>query len=145
MNRHDEQEIDVRQMRFDGREWRRRIQGQAGVTAARANRRQRFRDIVFRFRFDMNGDRVRARFDEARHVVIGTLDHEMHVERQTRQCSRTVFTRAGPNEMLSTNCPSMMSRCSQSAPASMTLARSGGEMGEIRGQNGRSDKDFEAS
>ena len=32
----------------------------------------------------MNGDRVGACFDKARHVMIGVFDHEMHIERQFR-------------------------------------------------------------
>ena len=39
----------------------------------------------------------------------------MHVEEQLYN-GRTVFTTAGPKEMFGTKWPSMMSRCSQSAP-----------------------------
>ena len=32
----------------------------------------------------MNGDRIRAGFDEPRRVMIGMLDHEMNIERKFR-------------------------------------------------------------
>ena len=92
---------------------------QAGAATGVANLLQGFADIVFRFRFDVDRDRIRAGFDETRHVMIGMLDHEMNIERKL-VCLRTVATMRGPNEMLSTKWPSMMSRWIQSAPASST-------------------------
>ena len=32
----------------------------------------------------MNGDRVGACLDKTRHVMIGVLDHEMHIDREFR-------------------------------------------------------------
>ena len=84
MDGHDEEQIDLRQMRLDRGERRGRIQSEAGATAALANQPQSGGDIVFRLRFDVDGDRVRARFREARDVMIGPLDHEMDVEWQRR-------------------------------------------------------------
>jgi hypothetical protein len=39
---------------------------------------------MFRFRFDMDGDGIRAGLEEARQIMIRMLDHEMHVERELR-------------------------------------------------------------
>ena len=39
---------------------------------------------MFRFRFDVDGDGIRAGFEEARQIMIGMLDHEMNIERQLR-------------------------------------------------------------
>ena len=84
MHRHDENEIDVRQMRLEGGERRGRVQGQAGAAAALPDHPQSGGDIVLRFRLDVDGDRVGARFRETGHVMIGPLDHEMNVERPGR-------------------------------------------------------------
>src|SRR2546423_14712854 len=35
-----------------------------------------------RLGFDMDRDRIRAGFEKARQIMIGTLDHEMDIERQ---------------------------------------------------------------
>src|SRR5436305_7039049 len=37
---------------------------------------------MFRFRFDMDRHGIRPRFEEARQVMIGMLDHEMDIERK---------------------------------------------------------------
>jgi hypothetical protein len=39
---------------------------------------------VFRFWFDVNIDGVRAGFDKTRQIMIGVLDHQMHIERKFR-------------------------------------------------------------
>ena len=98
-------------MRFDGFERRRRVERQTSAAAGRANCAQRLRDIMFRLRFDVDRDGIGARFEETRHVMIGMLDHEMDVERKRSLACAPVATIAGPNEMLSTKWPSMMSRC----------------------------------
>ena len=56
--------------------------GIVGLATA-LNLLQRFRDGVFRFRFYMNRDRVRASFDESRNVMIGVLNHKMDIEWKT--------------------------------------------------------------
>jgi hypothetical protein len=43
---------------------------------------QGFLNIVFGFRLDMNRDRVCAGFDKTRDVMIGMLDHQVHIEWQ---------------------------------------------------------------
>jgi hypothetical protein len=55
------------------------------VTARIADSARRFRDVVFRFRLNMHGDRVRPCFDETRNVMIRSLDHQVHLERKLRQ------------------------------------------------------------
>ena len=75
------------------------------------------------------------------HVMIGPLDHQMDVERESRSGHGSSSRFAGPKEMLSTNCPSMMSRCNQSAPAAMTRCNVSREMSKIGRENGRSDND----
>ncbi len=72
------------QVRLDRGEGHGGIQSQPGATALLANEPERGRDIVFRLRLDMDRDRVRARLEKTRHVMIGPLDHEMNVERQRR-------------------------------------------------------------
>src|SRR5205807_773540 len=39
-------------------------------------------DIVSRFRFDVDSDRIRAGLGETRHIMIGMFDHQMDIERQ---------------------------------------------------------------
>ena len=39
---------------------------------------------MFRFGLDVNGNGVRAGFHKARHVMIGVLDHQMHIEGKFR-------------------------------------------------------------
>ena len=65
----------------------------------------------------------------------------MHVERQARVRAQAPSGSAGPKLMLGTKCPSMTSRCSQSAPAASTASTSSREAGEVGGeQAGRDDE-----
>ena len=61
-----------------------RDSAKAGPTTGLANHAQSFCNVVFRFGFDMNRDRICAGFDKSRRVMIGMLDHEMNVERKIR-------------------------------------------------------------
>jgi len=55
VNGHDQQHVDLVQKRLEQIERRGRIQSEADPTAGVANLLQCFADIVFRFRFDVNG------------------------------------------------------------------------------------------
>src|SRR5437016_6242920 len=82
MNSHDEQHIELADEGFDHFKWTFRIECDAGAATGVSNLLQGFQDIVFGFRFHMNSDRVCAGFDESRHIMIGTLDHQMHIQWQ---------------------------------------------------------------
>ena len=75
MNSHDKQHIELPEERFDHFKWRFGIQREAGAAISVSNLLQRFQDVVFGFRFHVDGDRVCAGFEKSRHIVIGMLDH----------------------------------------------------------------------
>ena len=103
--------------------------------------RKRLCDIVFRFRFDMNGDGIRAGFEEARQVMIGMLDHEMNVERKLRVLSHGRDDRRPKRNVID----EMAVHDVEMEPIGAGLFGAmdlGFELREIRGENGRSDEDF---
>jgi hypothetical protein len=55
---------------------------------------------MFRFRFDMDGDRVRSGVEKARQIMIGILDHEMAraVRLTVNFSSRAVIPRLAERE-----------------------------------------------
>ena len=55
---------------------------------------------------------------------ISGFEHIRCTSKNSFVSGRIVRTTAGPNEMFGTKCPSMMSRCSQSAPEALTRATS---------------------
>src|SRR5204863_7981594 len=79
---HDEKEIDRREMRSDRLERRRGIQSQADAATRGAECPESLRDIMFSFRFDMDGYRIRAGLEKARKIMIRMFDHQMDVERK---------------------------------------------------------------
>ena len=78
--------------------------------------------VQMRAGFGMDADMVGSRLGEGGEIGINRRDHQMHVERQAGVRPQG-FQDGGPKVMLGTKCPSMMSRCSQSAPAASTAAR----------------------
>ncbi len=128
-------------IRFDRFERRRWIQRQAGAASRRANRAQGLRDIVFRFGFDMNRDGIRARFEEARHVMIGMLDHEMDVERKLGVFSHRRDD-SGPERNVIDEMAIHDVEMQPIGAGFLGAMDLGFEMGEVRGEDGRSDEDF---
>ena len=84
MHGHDEEDVDLVEEGFHFLERRGRIEGQAGTATSITNCAQGFCDVVFRLRFDVNIDGGRAGFDKTRQIMIGVLDHQMHIERKFR-------------------------------------------------------------
>jgi len=128
-------------MRLDRFERRRGIERKTDAALPRANRAQCLRNIMFRFGFDMDRDRGRARLEEARQVMIGMFDHEMHVERKLRLFShgrdqsrseRNVIDEVAVHDV------EVQPICARFF-GPMDLA---GEIGKIGGEDGRSDEDF---
>ena len=72
----------IRMFRPSRGEGRGRIQGQPNVATRGADLLQGFRDIVFGFVLNVNGDGIRAGIDETWHVMISLLDHQVHIERK---------------------------------------------------------------
>ena len=79
---------------------------------------------------DVDVDLIRARLGERLQQDLRLRAHQVHVEEELASAGRSVRTTAGPNEMFGTKCPSMMSRCSQSAPERV-------HPGDFPGQAGR--------
>ena len=98
------------------------------------------RDIVFRFRFDVDGDRIRAGLEEARQIMIGMFDHEMHVERELG-----VFAHGGDDGGPEGNVIDEMAvHDVEMEPVRAGFFRAmdlSFEMGEIGGENGWSNQD----
>ncbi len=99
---------------------------------------------MFRLRFDVDRDRIRARFEEARHVMIGMLDHEMDIERKLR-----VFADGRDDSRPERNVIDEMAVHDvemQPVRAGFFGAMDlGFELGEVRGEDGRSDEDLGGS
>src|SRR5437870_5487589 len=89
VHRHDEKKIELGEIWLELGKRRGRIQGQTSPAAPAANLLQGFGNIVFRFRFNVDGDRVRSGVDKTGQVMIGMLDHEMDVERQSRELANS--------------------------------------------------------
>ena len=141
MHRHDEKEIDGREKRRDCFEGRGGIQGKPDTASGGSNRAQRFRHVMFRFGFDMDGDGIRAGIEEAGEVVIGVLDHEMNIERELRQ-----FAHGGDNGGPEGNVIDEVAiHDVEMEPIGAGRFRAANfvrELGEIRGEEGGSDQRF---
>ena len=88
MNRHDEQQINAIEERLDLGKGSGRVQGEPGPATRLANPGQCFSDVVPGFRFHVDGNGIRAGFHEAGKVMIGPLDHQMHIKGELRQFAR---------------------------------------------------------
>lgn len=75
---HAKEEIDFREKRDGGGEGSGGVEGEARLAACGANGAEGLSDVVFGF--DVDGDHVGARSDEAREKMIGAGDHEVDVE-----------------------------------------------------------------
>ena len=128
-------------IRFDCFERRRRIQRQASAASRGANRAQGLRDIMFRFRFDVDGDGIRARFEEARHVMIGMLDHEMDVEWKICVLSNGRDD-SGPERNIIDEVAVHDVEMEPIGAGFLGTVDLGFETGEVRGEDGRSDEDL---
>ncbi len=141
MHGHDKKQIDRGKKRRDGFERRGRIQGQTHAAAGGANRGERFRHVVFRFRLDVDGNGIRAGFEEAGQIMIGMLDHEMNIERELRQLAHRGDDRGPKGNVIH----EMAIHDVEMHPVSARFFGApdfGGELGEIRGEEGRSDQGF---
>jgi hypothetical protein len=138
MNRHDEKEIDRSEKRFNGFEGRGRIQGQPHAASGRANRRECFRHVVFRFGLDMHGDGIRAGLEETRQIMIGMLDHEMNIERELRQFAHR-GDKSGPKGNIVHEMAVHDVEMEPVGAGFLGAPDFAAELGEVRGEDGRRD------
>ena len=95
---------------------------------------------MLRFRFDMDGDGIRAGLEEARQIMIRMLDHEMHIERELRVFAHGRDDRGPEGNVID----EMAIHDVEMEPIGARFFDAVDlrfEMGEIRGEDGRSDED----
>src|SRR5205085_6703337 len=105
-----------------------------------ANAGERLRNLMPRFRFDMDGDRIRSGVEEARHIMIGPLDHEMNIELQGSVFAHRRYD-GGPERNV---IDEMAIHDVEVQPIGAGFFHSMNlrfEIREIGGENGRSDED----
>ena len=128
---HHQHHVDAVEHGFDGLGRGRRVEHDARPLAERADELQRA--VQMRPGLGMDDDVVGAGLGESRDVRVGRAIIRC-TSNGSRGAGASAFSTGGPNEMFGTKCPSMMSRCSQSAPAASTLRDLLAEAGEVGGE-----------
>src|SRR5688572_15452962 len=88
----------------------------------------------------MDGDGIRAGFEKARQIMIGMLDHEMNIERELRQLAHRGHDR-GANGNVIHEMAIHDVQVHPVSPGFFSAPDFGGELGAVRGDEGRSDQD----
>ena len=117
-----------------------RIQGQTSAAARAANLLQGFGNFVFRFRFNVDRDGVRSSVDKTGQVMIGMLDHEMDVERQSGELANSRdHSRSEGNVVDEVSVHDIA--MNPIGPGLLNSLHFIGQSGKIGGENGGSDQD----
>src|SRR6266436_733345 len=139
MYRHDEKKIQLGEKWLEQGKRRGRIQGQTSAAAPATNLLQGFGNFVFRFRFNVDRDRVRSGVDKTGQVMIGMFDHEMDVERQSRELANSRDDSRSEGNVIDEMSVHDVAM-NPIGPGLFNPAHFIGQSGKIGGENGGSDQ-----